>query len=246
MLARPTTSHTRAPRRAVIRAAGGKDKTEAITGVVFQPFEEVAPVLKDTSKSGALNDPRPEHSFARYSTWTETVEAAVNEQINVEYNISYVYHAISTYFDRDNVSLHGIAEYFRNESEEEKSHAQYLIDLQNTRGGRVKFNALVPPEANYDHPEKGDALYAFELALALEKLNYSKLLGLWEVADKNSDAQTTQFIEDMLHEQVKDIKQVSDYVAQLRRIGKGHAVWHWDRALAEGKVDHRAVESPKA
>lgn len=204
----------------------------------------MAPVLKSTSQTGALNDPRPEHSFARYSTWTEAIEAAVNEQINVEYNISYVYHAMSIYFDRDNVSLHGIADHFRSESEGERGHAQLLIDLQNTRGGRVKLNALVPPEMNYDHPEKGDALYAFELALALEKLNYSKLLALRDAAEKFSDAQFTQFVEDMLHQQAVDVKENSDYVAQLRRLGKGHGVWHWDRALAESKVATRAVGTP--
>lgn len=32
---------------------------------------------------------------------------------------------------------------------------QKLIDLQNTRGGRVKLNAIVMPETEYDHPEKG-------------------------------------------------------------------------------------------
>jgi hypothetical protein len=39
--------------------------------------------------------------------------------------------------------------------------------------------------------------------------------------------------------QVKDIKRVADYVAQLRRLGKGHGAWHFDRLLSEGKVDAR-------
>lgn len=32
---------------------------------------------------------------------------------------------------------------------------QKLIDLQNTRGGRVRLNAIVMPETEYDHPDKG-------------------------------------------------------------------------------------------
>ena len=36
---------------------------------------------------------------------------------------------------------------------------------QNKRGGRVKLHALVGTESEFDHAEKGDALYAFELAL---------------------------------------------------------------------------------
>lgn len=44
--------------------------------------------------------------------------------------MSYVYHAMSTYFDRDNVALPGMASYFRAASEEERTHAQTLMDFQ--------------------------------------------------------------------------------------------------------------------
>ena len=44
--------------------------------------------------------------------------------------------------------------------------------LQNLRGGRVQLAALLAPQVRYDHAEKGDALYAAELALSLEKLNF--------------------------------------------------------------------------
>ena len=44
--------------------------------------------------------------------------------------MSYVYHAMSAYFDRDNVALPGMASYFRAASEEERTHAQELMDFQ--------------------------------------------------------------------------------------------------------------------
>lgn len=31
---------------------------------------------------------------------------------SVEYNVSYVYHSMYAYFDRDNVALKGLAKYF--------------------------------------------------------------------------------------------------------------------------------------
>lgn len=55
---------------------------------------------------------------------------------------------------------------------------------QNTRGGRVKLLAIGEGEAEFDHPEKGDALYAMELALSLEKLNFDKLMALWNVSEE--------------------------------------------------------------
>ena len=73
---------------------------------------------------------------------------------------------------------------------------------QATRGGRVKLAALAAPPPDYNHEQKGDALYSMEIALALEKLNFQMLYSLHETADKAGDAQMTDFVEEMLAEQV--------------------------------------------
>lgn len=70
------------------------------------------------------------------------------------------------------------------------------------RGGRVKLAAISAPPTEYSHEEKGDALYAMELALALEKLNFQMLFELHETADKHNDPNFSDFLEDMLAEQV--------------------------------------------
>jgi ferritin heavy chain len=207
------------------------EKSESITGLVFKPMEEVQMEWKRQAESGA--DPTVSLVRMHYSP---KAEAAVNEQINVEYNISYVYHSMASYFARDNVSLPGFAKYFGDQSLEERGHAQKLIDFQNTRGGRVKLLALVPPEAEFAEDSRGDALYAMELSLSLERLNYDKLLHLWEILEKEADAQASHFIEYMLEEQAKDIKETADYVSQLRRVGKGHGVWQFDHELYEKEV----------
>lgn len=70
------------------------------------------------------------------------------------------------------MALPGIAAYFKKESLEERHHAELLMDFQVLRGGRVKLAPIGAPETEYSHAEKGDALYAFELVLSLEKLNF--------------------------------------------------------------------------
>ena len=67
----------------------------------------------------------------------DEIVAAINDQINIEYSISYVYHAIHCYFDRDGVSMPGLAEHFLQESLSERQHAQKLIKYLNKRGGTV-------------------------------------------------------------------------------------------------------------
>ncbi|XP_074574633.1 ferritin-3, chloroplastic-like [Curcuma longa] len=198
---------------------------QAITGVVFQPFEELKRI------EASLVPIALDQSLARQK-YTDDCEAAINVQINVEYNVSYAYHALFAYFDRDNVALKGLAKFFNESSDEERDHAEKLIKYQNKRGGRVKLLPIVTPLTEFDHPEKGDALYAMELALALEKLTNEKLLQLHSVAQNANDPQLTDFIEsEFLEEQVETIKKVSEYVAQLRRVGKGHGVWHFDQKL---------------
>ncbi|XP_054788425.1 ferritin-3, chloroplastic-like [Prosopis cineraria] len=195
-----------------------------LTGVVFEPFEEV-------KKELSLVPDVPQVSLARRN-FLDECEAAINEQINVEYNVSYVYHAMFAYFDRDNVALKGLAKFFRESSEEERGHAEKLMEYQNKRGGRVKLQSIVMPLSEFDHEEKGDGLYAMELALSLEKLTNEKLLNLHRVATINNDVQLADFVEsEFLGEQVEAIKRMSEYVAQLRRVGRGHGVWHFDQTL---------------
>ncbi|MCD7452846.1 2Fe-2S ferredoxin [Datura stramonium] len=207
----------------VVCASKGSN-SKPLTGVVFEPFEEV-------KKELMLVPSVPQASLARQK-YTDQSEAAINEQINVEYTVSYVYHAMYAYFDRDNVALKGLAKFFKESSEEEREHAEKFMEYQNKRGGKVKLQSILMPLSEFDHAEKGDALYAMELALSLEKLTNEKLLLLHTVATRNNDVQLADFVEnEYLQEQVEAIKKISEYVAQLRRVGKGHGVWHFDQML---------------
>lgn len=194
------------------------------TGVVFEPFTEVKGELATVEKTVST-------SLARQAFDTRC-EDALNEQINIEYNVSYIYHALWAYFDRDYVALPGLAAFFKSSSEEERGHAEGLMTYQNLRGGKVKLNSIMLPQMEFSSEAKGDALYAMELTLSLEKLNNEKLLSLHKVADECGDVQMCDFIEsNYLEEQVKAIRTVSEYVTQLRRVGEGHGVYHWDQDL---------------
>ncbi|XP_002323610.2 ferritin, chloroplastic isoform X1 [Populus trichocarpa] len=203
----------------VVSSASG-----TLTGLVFQPFEEV-------KREDFLVPISSQVSLAR-QFYVDECEAAINEQINVEYSASYVYHAMFAYFDRDNIALKGLAKFFKESSEEEREHAEKLMKYQNIRGGKVVLHSILTPVSEFEHVEKGDALYAMELALSLEKLTNEKLLSLHKVADENNDPQMQDFIEsEFLEEQVESIKKIAEYVTQLRMVGKGHGVWHFDQTL---------------
>lgn len=219
---RPAGSRSRAALPVTCMAT---KESQQISGVVFEPFTAVQHELAVVDKTPVVE------SFARVDFHPEC-EAAINEQIAIEYNVSYVYHALWAYFDRDNVGLPGLAAWFKKESEEERHHAELLMEYQNVRGGKVKLGTIMMPEMEFDHPEKGDALYAMELVLSLEKLNFQKLRHLHEVAEKHGDSQMCDFVEgQLLADQVQSVKEVAEYVSQLRRVGKGLGVFQFDKTL---------------
>merc|ERR1712039_871119 len=65
----------------------------------------------------------------------EESEASINKQINMEMHASYVYLAMSSFFNREDQALPGFAKFFRKASDEERDHSMKLIEYQNMRGG---------------------------------------------------------------------------------------------------------------
>jgi len=219
-LTAPVACRPRASARLTVRASETKEST-AITGMVFDPMGEMEAIPSAVEESYARQHYHP------------SCEAAMNDQINIEYNVSYIYHALFAYFDRDNVALPGLAKYFKESSVEEREHAEMMMEYQNMRGGKVKLQSIIMPELQeFGNDDKGDALYAMELALSLEKLNNEKLLALHKIAEDCDDPQMTDYIEGtFLSDQVEAINKVSHFVSQLRRVGAGHGVYHWDSQL---------------
>merc|ERR1712168_1565251 len=75
-------------------------------------------------------------------------EALINKQINMELYASYVYLSMYTYFAREDIALHGFSKRFLDASNEEREHAQKLIEYQTKRGGRVVFREIAKPSVD--------------------------------------------------------------------------------------------------
>ncbi|KAK9131710.1 hypothetical protein Scep_011238 [Stephania cephalantha] len=196
----------------------------------------VGPFPDEVKKELDLVPSVPNRSLAR-QRFSQECKLALNDQINRDYKVSYMYDALYAYFDRDYVGLEGFAKFFNDLSLETRQQAKKLIQYQNKRGGRVELRRIVMPLTDFHHPDMGDGLYAMEFALSMERVTNDRLLDLHKVASKNNDPQMADFIEgDFLTRQVDIVKKISEYVAQLRRIGKGHGVWHFDQMLLQDEV----------
>ncbi|KAG7559362.1 D-isomer specific 2-hydroxyacid dehydrogenase catalytic domain [Arabidopsis thaliana x Arabidopsis arenosa] len=134
------------------------------------------------------------------------------------YNVSYVYHAMYAYFDRGDIALKGLNKYFIELSDEERARREvHGVSEQERRKSKTP-----PDRVTYLRWDP-----AMELALSLEKLTNEKLLNLHSVATENNDTHLADFVESKyLEEQVEAIKKISDYITQLRMVGKSHGVIH--------------------
>ena len=153
--------------------------------------------------------------------WSTKCEDALNQQIKVEYQASYHYHLLASYFYRDDIGLNKLGNYFNEASLEEREHADKLMRYQTKRGGIVQLNAI--PVPSLELQKKTHVRDAFELALTLEK--------------SVNDPQFSDYLEgDFLEEQVDAISDLSKKISQLELIGEdGHGIWEFVNSLEESK-----------
>ncbi|RYC14957.1 ferritin family protein, partial [Ciceribacter ferrooxidans] len=118
-------------------------------------------------------------------------EAAINRMVNLELYASYVYLSMSYYFDRDDVALEHVAKFFKEQSHEEREHAEKFLKYQNKRGGRIVLQDLKKPEKD----EWINTLEAMQAALQLEKTVNQALLDLHQLASERNDPQLCDFLE---------------------------------------------------
>ncbi|CAL8115900.1 unnamed protein product [Orchesella dallaii] len=160
----------------------------------------------------------------------EDCEAHINKQINMELYASYVYMSMAYYFDREDVAFPGLSKWFKKASDEEREHAEKFMKYQNMRGGRIVLQPISKPTQD----EWSSPLEAMSAALELEKSVNATLLILHGVAGTNNDPQLCDFLEtNYLEEQVHAIKEISDFVTRLKRVGAGLGEYLFDKELGE-------------
>ena len=158
--------------------------------------------------------------------WSEECEKELNLQINREYQASYIYHAISSYFGRENVGIDKLRDFFGKQALEEREHADKLMNYQNMRGGKVVFNPINSVSIDNDL-NSNYVLDLFKMGLKLERDINQNLLNLHKTAETESDPQFSDYLEgDFLKEQVESIYEFSKIISQLEKIGNENgSIW---------------------
>ena len=93
---------------------------------------------------------------------SKAMQEAINEQIKHEFYSSYLYLAMSAYFET--INLPGFAHWMLAQSAEEREHAMKFYDYLNDRGGVVELRAIEQPPGEFQSP-----LDVFQQALDHER-----------------------------------------------------------------------------
>jgi ferritin len=146
-----------------------------------------------------------------------SVHKAINEQIKNELQAHYNYLGMSAHFE-DSPYL-GFAKWMRMQSAEEHGHAMRLFDFLRERNVTIELSPIEAPRTKYgDHP-----LEVFEIALAQEQSVTRQINELYELAMKEKDYSTLQFLMAFLQEQVEEENTVCDIIDRLRLAGDNTA-----------------------
>ena len=154
------------------------------------------------------------------------LEKALNDQINAEMFSAYLYLAMVAYFQEKNLS--GFANWMTVQNQEETFHAMKFFRYVAERGGRVTLDAIEKPQFEWESP-----LAAMEAAQKHEAYITGRINHLMDLAIKEKDHATANFLNWFVGEQVEEEDSVNEVVQKLRMVGAGGGgLFMMDRDMA--------------
>jgi len=147
---------------------------------------------------------------------TETVEKALNEQINKELFSAYLYLSMAADFGSKNLA--GFAKWMKAQSAEELNHAMKLFNYVLERGGHVELMAIEKPQQTWESPLK-----AFQDAYDHERFITQSIYSLLEIAQSAKDYGTMEFLQWYVKEQVEEEAQAEHVMKKLEMINDAPA-----------------------
>jgi ferritin len=194
-------------------------RMEHILGVVSRRL--IGPVL-GRGFVGIIGDPTTRRVRMAIS---KSLEAAYNDQINLELASSYAYLQMAAFLEEEN--LPGMSAWMRLQAEEERVHAMKFFDFVLEREGHVELAAIAAPGLSLS-----TALSAFEASLAHEQKVTAAINDLYALATDERDFASYPLLNWFVEEQIEEEANVSLIVEQLRMIGEDRtALLMLDREL---------------
>lgn len=140
------------------------------------------------------------------------IEEAFNKQLNEELYSAYLYLSMSAWFEAQN--LKGMANWMRQQSQEEVAHAMRFYNFIFDRDGVVTLTEVRTPKTDWKSP-----LNAFEDAFSHERKISGFIHGLVDLSLTENDHAANTFLQWFVNEQVEEEASVKEIVDKLKFAG---------------------------
>lgn len=158
---------------------------------------------------------------------SKKMQKALNEQLNREYFSAYLYLSMSAYCS--DIGLNGSANWFYQQYQEEIMHGMKIYDYMIQRGIKIILEQIEKPDSEFE-----SILDVFEKSLEHEEFMTGNLNELSDMAMKDKDHATYNFLQWFVTEQVEEEATVGDIIAKIKLIGRdGQGLYIIDSELAK-------------
>ena len=161
---------------------------------------------------------------------------ALNKQVIEEFSASTQYIAISLHYDSE--TLPELAKYFHAQATEEHGHAMKLLKYITDAGGKAIVPAVREPKNHFETGEE-----PVELALNQELKVTEQINHLVDLAIKENDHMTRQFLQWFVSEQLEEVATMTDLLNVIQRAGEANLLLVEDYLARNPHVDAEAAAS---
>ena len=142
---------------------------------------------------------------------SENMNNVLNDQIQAEFQASYLYLAMSSYCEE--LNLPGFGGWLRAQGEEERVHALRLLDFLLSREGHVELREIERPPSSF-----GSAQEIFQAVLEHEQKVTTRIDEAYQAALEERDNATAVELQWFITEQVEEEKTAADILAKLKMV----------------------------
>jgi ferritin len=169
---------------------------------------------------------------------SETMQNALNEQLNKEFYSAYIYLGMSAYASKE--GFNGCAKWFNMQYQEEVAHAMKLFRYLEDQGANIVLEDI--KAVNID---SGTMLEVFQKAFKHEQHMTSILNELSDLATKEKDHATYNLLQWYVNEQVEEEATFGEVIDKFKLIGNdGYGLYSIDKELgSRAYVDPTAENS---
>lgn len=139
------------------------------------------------------------------------LETALNNQIQAEFDSSYLYLSMAGYLESENWP--GMAKWMYLQAEEEREHGMKIFQFLLDRGSSLKLLALSEPQASWGGP-----LDVFKGALAHEEKITELINDCMDIAMDARDHAARGMLDWFVKEQIEEEAVAGDIVGRMERV----------------------------